>query len=647
MTFSPVRLNHAVLFVADLDRPSASTPTSSAWTSPPASHAPTPRSCGCRARATTTTSACSGSAGRRAQATRRDRPLPPGLAGRHRSTSSRRPRTRCSNAGAYTGESSHGATKSVYGADPDGNEFEIMWMLPRETVGRVRERRPGRPPRPAPARCAAGRGVPHRRPVVARTGDAAAAGDRRSHPTRRGLARRPTRTRRWSCCCTAAARNEARHHRASPTTSPSARPTPPCARRSPRAVASPGSPTAASAGRSPSRSRETMDWFRGWLDDVAPAGRPVVLVGFSGGAAFAGGLMPRRPGPLPGRRDPLRDPARSTPVSRPRPAASPAAGPRRPGRRRHRHPPRAARPHLDLPRTATPAPRPGRPRSPAGTASAPPSSPTCSGWLTALPTDGAQPHDDTQPFEIGLFTFGEITPDPPPADRSTRPSGCGSSSTSPGSPTRPGLDVFGVGEHHRPDFAIASPAGRARRHRPSHRTISSVSGFRPQPNNPAYVAAKHGVNGLTKVAALENGALNIRVNAVAPGAIDTPMLRGALAQFGLTEEGYAPQLSLLNRFGQPREVAEAQPLARLRPVLLRHRHRHPHRRRLHQPLTCRHHPRCRPIPPTLVPPPPEQIVRRLRRQVRVARSLSVVELVRGGREPETGPSALPLGPFWD
>lgn len=37
--------------------------------------------------------------------------------------------------------------------------------------------------------------------------------------------------------------------------------------------------------------RSTMDWFHGWLDDVAPAGRPVVLVGFSGGAAFAGGLV--------------------------------------------------------------------------------------------------------------------------------------------------------------------------------------------------------------------------------------------------------------------------------------------------------------------------------------------------------------------
>ena len=35
----------------------------------------------------------------------------------------------------------------------------------------------------------------------------------------------------------------------------------------------------------------TMEWFRTWLDEAAPAGRPVVLVGFSGGAAFAGGLV--------------------------------------------------------------------------------------------------------------------------------------------------------------------------------------------------------------------------------------------------------------------------------------------------------------------------------------------------------------------
>jgi catechol-2,3-dioxygenase len=38
-------------------------------------------------------------------------------------------------AGAYVGESDHGATKSIYGHDPDGNEFEIMWMVPRDQWG--------------------------------------------------------------------------------------------------------------------------------------------------------------------------------------------------------------------------------------------------------------------------------------------------------------------------------------------------------------------------------------------------------------------------------------------------------------------------------------------------------------------------------
>jgi phospholipase/carboxylesterase len=35
----------------------------------------------------------------------------------------------------------------------------------------------------------------------------------------------------------------------------------------------------------------TIAWFREWLDEIAPAGRPVALIGFSGGAAFAGGLV--------------------------------------------------------------------------------------------------------------------------------------------------------------------------------------------------------------------------------------------------------------------------------------------------------------------------------------------------------------------
>ena len=37
--------------------------------------------------------------------------------------------------GALTGQSDHGATKSLYAVDPDGNEFEVMWMVPREEWG--------------------------------------------------------------------------------------------------------------------------------------------------------------------------------------------------------------------------------------------------------------------------------------------------------------------------------------------------------------------------------------------------------------------------------------------------------------------------------------------------------------------------------
>jgi catechol-2,3-dioxygenase len=46
------------------------------------------------------------------------------------------------NLEAYTGESSHGATKSVYGIDPDGNEFEVMWMLPRQDWGQYESAAP-------------------------------------------------------------------------------------------------------------------------------------------------------------------------------------------------------------------------------------------------------------------------------------------------------------------------------------------------------------------------------------------------------------------------------------------------------------------------------------------------------------------------
>jgi catechol-2,3-dioxygenase len=47
--------------------------------------------------------------------------------------------------GALVGESSHGATKSLYGQDPDGHEFEVQWMLPRASWGEFENSAPIEP----------------------------------------------------------------------------------------------------------------------------------------------------------------------------------------------------------------------------------------------------------------------------------------------------------------------------------------------------------------------------------------------------------------------------------------------------------------------------------------------------------------------
>jgi catechol-2,3-dioxygenase len=56
-----------------------------------------------------------------------------------------RVRHRLAEQGCLSGESDHGATKSVYGVDPDGNEFEVMWMVPRELWGEYASQAPTRP----------------------------------------------------------------------------------------------------------------------------------------------------------------------------------------------------------------------------------------------------------------------------------------------------------------------------------------------------------------------------------------------------------------------------------------------------------------------------------------------------------------------
>ena len=87
--------------------------------------------------------------------------------------------------------------------------------------------------------------------------------------------------------------------------------------------------------------------------------------------------------------------------------------------------------------------------------------------------------------------------------------------------------------------------------------IASTNSFRPQPNHSAYTATKHGVLGMTRNAAMDYASDGIRINAICPGAIDTPMLRAAMERRDRDPDEAAARLSLLGRFGQPSEIAKA------------------------------------------------------------------------------------------
>ncbi len=87
--------------------------------------------------------------------------------------------------------------------------------------------------------------------------------------------------------------------------------------------------------------------------------------------------------------------------------------------------------------------------------------------------------------------------------------------------------------------------------------IASTNSFRPQANQSAYTASKHGVLGLTRSAAVDYARDGIRINAICPGAIDTPMLRNAMEARGRDPADTARRLSPVGRFGAPEEIAKA------------------------------------------------------------------------------------------
>lgn len=83
--------------------------------------------------------------------------------------------------------------------------------------------------------------------------------------------------------------------------------------------------------------------------------------------------------------------------------------------------------------------------------------------------------------------------------------------------------------------------------------VSSIAGHIALPTSSLYVGAKHAVNGLTKSLAIEQIPFKIRINAVSPGGVETPMLKR------IFEDGFQPVIEStpLGRIAKPMEIAEA------------------------------------------------------------------------------------------
>lgn len=84
--------------------------------------------------------------------------------------------------------------------------------------------------------------------------------------------------------------------------------------------------------------------------------------------------------------------------------------------------------------------------------------------------------------------------------------------------------------------------------------MASALGLVGQRNNAAYIASKHAIIGATRSAALDYSDRGVRVNAIAPGYIDTPLVRSVVSQ---EEFDGIVSLHPIGRLGRPEEIADA------------------------------------------------------------------------------------------
>ncbi len=84
---------------------------------------------------------------------------------------------------------------------------------------------------------------------------------------------------------------------------------------------------------------------------------------------------------------------------------------------------------------------------------------------------------------------------------------------------------------------------------------ASIAGMVAVKGAAAYCASKAGVLALTRAAAMEYGRYNIRVNAICPGAIDTPMVSRISQEAGISAQANA-RTSFFGRIGKPEEIAK-------------------------------------------------------------------------------------------